>query len=645
MRDKKIKLKEWHKFLIKLNISFLQAFLLFFIGLLISFFIFHFTFGDPILNRVGYIDPAVLEAERIRIGYYDPIGIQFLKYINNFFTGNWGNSYLLKPGKPVTEFLRESISNTFEIMLLPLLIGLGGFKLGSIWARKRKKVGGKILTPFITIGVSVPLIFLGPMLQIFFGMYTELPVMFRVTPGFSAPPYVTGFFLLDSIISGDWPLVFDVISHSILPWLILSIVITALILKQARTRIESDPRKNSIVSNSLIVGKMFGYLFVFTIIIDIMFILGGFCYWFLQSFFQGDPFVINGCILVIVILFSFTLLLANLVPITTEFIRNKISKKKAQTKAVEVGGSYKEKASKKINFKIELKNYLKSSLKSPYTIIGGSLMLFLVIGAGIYPLLGLSFPLEEILLPYISPSAVPFEAPSLGHPLGTTMYGYDVLARVVYGTQGAFLFGIIVVLIGLGGGSIFGVLAGKFHKYVYNSVIGPMILFFLFPSFLILALVAVLPVSDYQTITVVIGILTIPIFARIIANAIRRENNYIEIAKSIIKSIPLEVMFAILLYQALGFLGLSDPLVPQLGITLNWSRARLFTAFWANFWPGLFLFFITLSLIFLHEGLQAPASQKNISSLRSSRRTSVSDTPIVKSPESESELDMNTEDD
>ncbi|GAI22716.1 unnamed protein product, partial [marine sediment metagenome] len=147
------------------------------------------------------------------------------------------------------------------------------------------------------------------------------------------------------------------------------------------------------------------------------------------------------------------------------------------------------------------------------------------------------------------------------------------------------------------------------------------ILFFLFPSFLILAIVAVLPVSDYQTITVVIGILTIPIFTRIIANAIRRENNYIEIAKSIIKSIPLEVMFAILLYQALGFIGLSDPQVPLLGETLNWGGARLLSAIWALFWPGLFLFFITLSLIFLHEGLQAPASQNNISSLRSSRYT------------------------
>ena len=644
MRDKKIKLKEWHKFLNKLIISFLQAFLLFFIGLVISFFIFNFAFGNPILNRMGgLVDPAVLEAERIRIGYYDPISVQFQKYIINFFSGNWGNSHIISPGNPVTIFIRNQIPDTIEILLLPLLIGSGGFMLGSIWAKKRKRVVGKILTPFFAIGVAIPLIFLGPMLQHYFGMYTELPIMFRRSPGFSAPPYVTGFLLLDSIISGDRLLIEDVILHSALPWFILSIVLTSLFLKHARTRIESDARKNSIVSNSFIAGKLFGFFFVIVIIIEITFNLTGFGWLFIRSIYNGDPNVINGCILMIVIIFAFTILLANVIPITAEFIKKKMNKEASQPDTVEVGDNYREGTRKKINFKNELKNYLKSSLKNPYTIIGVCLVLFLVIGAGIYPLLGFYIPLKEVTLPFINPSAIPFSPPSLAHPLGTTLYGYDLLARVMYGTQEAFLFGIIVVLIGLGGGSLFGFFAGKFHRYVYNGVIGPMILFFLFPSVLILALVAVVPFSDYQTITVVIGILTIPIFTRIIANAIRREKNYIEIAKSIIKSIPLEVMYAMLLYQALGFIGFADPLSPQLGITLNWGMGHLISGIWATFWPGLYIFIISLSLVFLHEGLQPPASHKTILSLRSPRYTSASEPPIVKSPKSE--LDMNTEDD
>ena len=165
-------------------------------------------------------------------------------------------------------------------------------------------LGIGVLVVFVALGVAIPVISLGTMLQQFFGRFTDLPILFRYTPG-SEVPNITGLLLLDSIISGNWPLVFDIILHSILPWSILSILITAFVLKQACTRIESDPRKNSIASNSFIAGKMFGFLFLFEIIIEIMFNLRGFGYYFIQSFFVGDTFVINGYLLTSVIIFAF----------------------------------------------------------------------------------------------------------------------------------------------------------------------------------------------------------------------------------------------------------------------------------------------------------------------------------------------------
>jgi len=629
MKNEKIQLKGVHKLLIKITISSFQSFLLLFIGLLISFAFFHFAFMIPQLNKLSMLlTPEEYNLILTQFGYNDPIPIKFLKYLTNFFSGNWGISYLISDDLPVTEVLRAAIFDTFEIMGLPLLIGLGGFKLGSVLKRKRKKFVDKTLTLFIAIGIAIPLFFLGSMLQYLFSKYTELPASGRYSISFySSLPDITGLLLFDSVISGNWPLVFDIILHSILPWLILSIVITSLLLKQERTRIENDPFKNSIVSNSFIAGKLFGYLFVFTVIIELMLNLRGFGWYFIASIFQGDLLLINGCILVIVIFFSFTLLLANLVPITMGFIRKRLTKG-VQSEVGELNDNYREEARKKINFKLELKSYVISSLKNPYTIIGGCLILILFIASGIYPLLGF-YTLEEVIL-LSFPINPPYSPPSPTHPLGTTAYGFDVLARTLYGTQGTFIFGFIVALVGLGGGSLFGSLAGKFHRYVYNSVIGPMIIFFLFPSFLILILVAILPVINYKAITVLIGILTIPIFARVIANAIRREKNYFEITKSIIKSIPLEIVFAILLYQTLGFIGLSDSQVPQLGETLNWGRGHI-SAIWATLWPGLFLFIITLSLIFLHEGLEAPASYNRILDSRSSRNHAESEIIIKKS--------------
>ncbi|MFX0010990.1 MAG: hypothetical protein ACFE9R_11795, partial [Candidatus Hermodarchaeota archaeon] len=113
-------------------------------------------------------------------------------------------------------------------------------------------------------------------------------------------------------------------------------------------------------------------------------------------------------------------------------------------------------------------------------------------------------------------------------------------------------------------------------------------------------------------------VLLIPIFTRIIANAIRRENNYFNITKAIIKYIPLEMAFAILLYQTLGFVGFADPRLPQLGVTLYWSLGS-FSYWGARIWPGLFLLLICLGLILLHEGLQAPASSRILSEEPSTR--------------------------
>ena len=616
MKGQRIKLKEGHKFIIKLTISFLQPFFLFLIGLLVNFAIFYLIFRSPYLNRFPpFANPVEYESILIQIGYYEPIPVQLQKYIINFFTGNWGTSYVAADSIPVTEVMRQSIPDTIEIMLLPLIIGLGGFRLGKMWSRRKNKIVGKFMTLFIAMGVAMPLIFFGSTMQYLFANFTNLPVAGRSSVLLPNPPDITGFPLFDSMISGNWDLAFDFILHSIIPWLVLSIVITSLVLKQARTKIESDPRKNSIVSNSFIAGKMFGFLFLIMVVIEMIFNLRGFGWYFIASIFSGDPLVINGCIFIIIISFAFTILFANIITITMDFLKKRKLKEGNQSKAEEIGEKNKEKGRKKIHFKNEMKSYIKTSLKNPFTIIGGCLILILVFVSILHPILG-TYPLEEITIPYI-PFFAPYSPPSPTHPLGTTIYGYDVLARVLYGTQGAFLFGIVVVLIGLAGGSIFGTLAGKFHRYVYSGIIGPMIIFFLFPSFLLLVLlIPIFPNFDYRAVTVIIGIMQIPIFSRIIANAIRRENNYIDIAKSIIKYIPLEVAFAIILYQTLGFMGFSDSQVPQLGETLNWGRGHI-SAIWANMWPGIFLFLIMLGLILLHEGLQAPVPHKPIADIRS----------------------------
>jgi ABC-type dipeptide/oligopeptide/nickel transport system permease subunit len=91
----------------------------------------------------------------------------------------------------------------------------------------------------------------------------------------------------------------------------------------------------------------------------------------------------------------------------------------------------------------ELGNFLFLKLKSPFTIIGLAMVIFMIL-VSIFPMIITPYSLSQaqgIYSPY-------YGAPSPTHPLGTTKFGRDVLAGIVYAIPNSLIFGIITVLIG-----------------------------------------------------------------------------------------------------------------------------------------------------------------------------------------------------
>jgi len=622
----------------KISIAILQGICVIFVGLLISFIFFDMMISNPYLNKYpGILDLRTYENILEEIGYYDPIIIRFEKYLHNFFYGNWGESHIAMPGVPVTKMMKIIVPRTIETLLLPIIIGLIGIKLGKIWVKKRDKIQGLIIRISTIIGLAMPIFFMVTLMQLEFS--DTLPVVFYYDPSIPVSPLNTGFPLLESILDGNWDLAGSIIEHGILPMISLSFVIIALIIKQTQTNIERNSKDTSFVSNSFTAGKIFGILFALVLVVEITFYRTGFGYYFLMSVYSGDFLLINGCIFMIIILFSYTMFFSNIIPITYKFIRKKIPKKlKLIRKNIHSKFEiYREKIYNKFKFSkfrdeapplsepkievekkdktkpmIELKNYVITTLKNPFIIVGLGLIIFLVFISA-FPQLLTPYSLHEITRPYIPPGGIPFELPSPDHPLGTTKYGYDILALVIYGTRDALVFGIIVTLIGLAVGSIFGFLAGRFHRYLHNGIIGLMIMFFVIPGLMLLILSSILfgGIRPIFIIIMIIGLLLTINFTVIIANAIRRESSHVNVIKVIIKYIPLEMAFGIMLYQMFGFLGLGDETTAQLGIAFNYGRAQ-FSAFEAMYWPGLYIFVIMLSLILLHEGLEAPTVQRDV---------------------------------
>jgi ABC-type dipeptide/oligopeptide/nickel transport system permease subunit len=328
-----------------------------------------------------------------------------------------------------------------------------------------------------------------------------------------------------------------------------------------------------------------------------------------------------------------------MIPITYKFIRNKLDRrlKSFRKKVHQRFHPIREKVSSKLKFsktrvetspsitepkieeeksfktklKRELKNYVIATLKSPFTIVGLGIIIYLGVIAT-FPQLFTIYSLNNITLPDYLPET-PFLPPSPDHPLGTTMYGFDLLARIIYGIRGTLIFGSIVTLIGLVGGAIFGFAAGSLHRYVHKAIVGSMLILFIIPGLILLSLsVPIFRVEERILSIMTIGILSITFFTGIIANAIRRESNSINVIKVIIKHIPLEMAFAIMLYQMLGFIGITDEsAAAQLGETIQYGRGQ-----WGDlgkiYWPGFYLFLIMLGLLLLHEGLNAPTTSRVI---------------------------------
>ncbi|MFX1590020.1 MAG: hypothetical protein ACFFC1_17895, partial [Promethearchaeota archaeon] len=252
----------------------------------------------------------------------------------------------------------------------------------------------------------------------------------------------------------------------------------------------------------------------------------------------------------------------------------------------------------------DFKTYFLRKLKSPLTIIGLIFFLFFVV-ISIVPQIITPYSLTEAVGIYLDPWA----PPSPGHPFGTGYLGRDILALIVYGIQDSLIFGFLTVLIGIGGGLIFGYLANnrhyenKFYRWFGRWVImGFLLLFYIIPLIFLVPVIWVAFGETYSTLLIVIGILLIPLFTWIF---VRTDYKTFEILKKLIIYIPLFFGFTVLIYVTLGFLGFSDHnILHQLGRTIGEGRGHIIDAPWATLIPEVAFFLLMLGVFLLHEGFQ-----------------------------------------
>ncbi len=251
----------------------------------------------------------------------------------------------------------------------------------------------------------------------------------------------------------------------------------------------------------------------------------------------------------------------------------------------------------------------------------GSVVLLIVIVLGIF---------GPAITPY-DPNAMDFSQrfaiPSPEHWMGTDDFGRDIFSRIIIGARISLQVGLVAVSVATIFGTSLGLIAGYSTRITDEVIMRAMDVLYAFPAILLaIAILAALG-RGIGNAMFAIGLVYIPIFARIARAAVLgiRNEEFIIAAKAmgagdirillthilpnvlspIIVEITLSLAFAILAEAALSFFGLgTQPPDPSWGRMLSEGRDFFRQSGWMGVFPGLAIFFTVMGFNFLGDGLR-----------------------------------------
>ena len=177
-----------------------------------------------------------IDDARKRWGLDQPIHVQYGKFLIAALQGDLGTSF--RYTDPVVTMIVDRLPATIELAVVSILIVLiVGVPLG-VWAGARPNSWIDNVGSFVGFfGISMPNFWFGIMLiLVVSGYFNLLPSAGRSTYGVGGPP-ITGFFILDNIIHGDWNAVRDGISYIILPAVALGTNMMGILMRVTRSSV------------------------------------------------------------------------------------------------------------------------------------------------------------------------------------------------------------------------------------------------------------------------------------------------------------------------------------------------------------------------------------------------------------------------
>jgi peptide/nickel transport system permease protein len=217
----------------------------------ISFLIFllmHIAPGDPVTLLLGDdATPADVERTRREWGLDRPLMVQYWDFLTRAVTGDFGRS--LKFNEPVMKLVAERLPATLELAFASLCVAITiAVPLGVYSAIKHNSFLDHAGMSVALIGVSLPNFWLGIMLIYFLGgQLNLLPVAGRIEYGIEVKT-ITGLYLLDSVITGNFPAFWSALQHLLMPAVTLGSALAAIVTRISRSSVLEVMRQDYVTT-------------------------------------------------------------------------------------------------------------------------------------------------------------------------------------------------------------------------------------------------------------------------------------------------------------------------------------------------------------------------------------------------------------
>jgi peptide/nickel transport system permease protein len=172
------------------------------------------------------------------LGLDQPIWVQYGRFVQRVLTGDFGVSTGVLPGRDALDIFLTRMPATIELAIFAIILAVAaGIPLGYFAARRRASALDNVSIVGSLIGVAVPVFFLAFLLKYIFALELGvLPVSGRQSSGLEATR-VTGFFVLDGLLTREWDAAWDAFKHLILPAIALATIPFAVIFRITRASV------------------------------------------------------------------------------------------------------------------------------------------------------------------------------------------------------------------------------------------------------------------------------------------------------------------------------------------------------------------------------------------------------------------------